>query len=121
MAKILLVDDSPMNQRIAKTILEKDGHVILTADDGVQGVEKARSEKPDLILMDAEMPEMDGWTALKTIKSCDDIKMIPVIIRSGSEEAEGIENTKACGGQAYLIKPYNIATMKSKVQEVLKK
>ncbi len=117
---MLIVDDSPMVQKIGKQMLEKEGYIVILASDGVEGVEKAKSEAPDLVLMDAEMPELDGWGALSSLKSNPDTKEIPVVICSGSED-DVMEKIQSLGGQGFLQKPYLLEDMRALVKEKIKK
>ena len=79
MAKVLLVEDNEMNRDILSRRLSRRGYVVVFAMDGLQGVEMARSEKPDIILMDMSLPVMDGWEATRRIKSDDAMRNAPVI------------------------------------------
>ena len=79
MPKILLVEDNEMNRDMLSRRLRRRGFEVIMALDGAQGVEMARSEIPDLILMDMSLPVMDGWTATRTLKSDSSTARIPVI------------------------------------------
>src|SRR4029079_11139606 len=79
MTKILLVEDNEMNRDMLSRRLERRGYTVVLAMDGEQGVSLARSEKPDLILMDMSLPVMDGWEATRQIKSTLETKGIPII------------------------------------------
>ena len=79
MAKVLLVEDNEMNRDILSRRLSRRGYVVVFAMDGQQGVEMARSEKPDIILMDMSLPVMDGWEATRRIKSDGAMRNAPVI------------------------------------------
>ena len=79
MAKILVVEDNEINRDMMVRRLQRRGYIMVTAVDGQQGVNMARSEKPDLILMDMSLPVLDGWEATRQIKSDQSIKHIPVI------------------------------------------
>ena len=79
MAKILLVEDNELNRDMLSRRLERRGHLVLLAMDGEQGVALARSNRPDLILMDMSLPVMDGWTATRILKEDLETRAIPVI------------------------------------------
>src|SRR5437899_1774420 len=79
MAKLLLVEDNEYNRDMLMRRLAKKGFEVVVAVDGGEGVAKARSEKPDLILMDMHLPVLDGWEATKELKESDDTRTIPII------------------------------------------
>jgi twitching motility two-component system response regulator PilH len=103
--KLLVVDDSPVELQIIYKVLSKAGYTIITASDGVEGVEKALSEKPDLIILDVLMPKKNGFQACRSIKSCPETQHIPVILLSSkSEPADKFWGMKQ-GADLYLTKP----------------
>lgn len=119
--KVLLIDDSAMQQKIARIYLEKgEGYEFLTANDGKEGLEKARMEQPDLILLDIEMPGMNGEEALKIIKSDDNIKGIPVIMCTGNDDAGLEEKLKKMGAVAYIKKPHGFSNLKNIIKDIIK-
>ena len=104
--KLLVVDDSPVELQIIYKVLSKAGYTIITASDGVEGVEKALSEKPDLIILDVLMPKKNGFQACRSIKSCPETQHIPVILLSSkSEPADKFWGMKQ-GADLYLTKPF---------------
>jgi len=112
MAKVLMVDDSPVLLKIARVQLEKGGHSVIEAHDGAEAVDQAKKEKPAIIFMDSEMPEMDGTEACKTIKNDPETKSIPVYIYTGHElGGEEEEGFKAAGADGCLQKPYKPSEM----------
>lgn len=116
--KVLLVDDSPMQQKIARIYLEKgEGYEVLIANNGREGVELARSNQPDMILLDVEMPEMDGNAALKALKADELTKSIPVIMCTANEEFRE-EDFLAAGAIGYIKKPHGFSTLKIKLREI---
>ncbi len=104
MAKILIVEDVEFNRDLLVQLLE-DEHDIVTAEDGEQGIEMARSERPDLILMDMSLPVIDGWEATRRIKADADISAIPVLALTAHAMRGGEEKARACGCDDYLTKP----------------
>jgi CheY-like chemotaxis protein len=119
MAKILIADDSLMMRKVARMSLEKGGHTVVEAEDGAQAVAMAKAELPHLILLDAEMPELDGFEASKAIKADPLTAAIPVLICTGHDLSEEPEALKNAGATGSITKPYNPAQLLEKVSEVL--
>ena len=119
--KILVIDDSAMQQKIAKIYLEKgEGFIVFTANNGRAGIEMAKKEMPDLILLDVEMPEMMGDEALKILKKDQETRHIPVIMCTSLNECEvsgRIEGQEIAG---YLQKPHGFANLKTMIDGILK-
>jgi CheY-like chemotaxis protein len=80
MSKILLVEDNEMNRDMLSRRLERKGYRVLLATDGAEGLSIARSEQPDLILMDLSLPEIDGWEVTRRLKAEPDTRCIPLIV-----------------------------------------
>ncbi|OGS23651.1 MAG: hypothetical protein A2314_07775 [Elusimicrobia bacterium RIFOXYB2_FULL_50_12] len=119
MAKVLIADDSDMMRKIARMMLEKGGHSVVEATNGVEAIDKARQEIPDIILLDAEMPEMDGWEASKKIKADPTTGKIPVLMCTGHDLSEEPETLTAAGADGYISKPYNPAQMLEKIKQFI--
>lgn len=119
MANILVVDDSATEVAINKGVLEKNGHSVITAADGAEGVAKAKAEKPDLILMDIVMPEMNGFKAAREISKDPETAGIPVIMVSSKDQETDMEWAKRQGAAAYLIKPVSAEQLLAAVAEAL--
>jgi len=117
--KILLVDDSNTVILMEKMILSKSPYDLIVAKDGQEGVDKASSEKPDLILMDVMMPRMNGFEACKRLRSQSDTSSIPVILVTTHGEEESVKSGREAGCNAYVTKPINGSELLSKVQGFL--
>ena len=105
MARILIVDDSPSQLLGIKRIVEKLGHETLSAEDGAAGVEVAKLEKPDLILMDVVMPNLNGFQATRTISKNADTAHIPIIlVTTKDQETDKVWGMRQ-GAKAYVTKP----------------
>jgi len=102
---ILVVDDSAMIRRIVGQILQQYGYRHIVAENGLQGWEKAKKERPDLIIMDIEMPEMDGFEASSRIKADPETAHIPVLFFTSLSREEDIHKAERAGGQGFLNKP----------------
>ena len=119
MAKILIVEDNEMNRDMLSRRLERRGFAIVMAMDGQQGVNMARSEKPDLILMDMSLPVMDGWTATQTIKADAELAKIPVIALTAHAMAGDREKAMAAGCDDYDTKPIELPRLLEKIGKFL--
>ena len=117
MAKILIVEDNEMNRDMLSRRLERRGFAIVMAMDGQQGVDMARSEKPDLILMDMSLPVMDGWTATQTIKADAELAKIPVIALTAHAMAGDREKAMAAGCDDYDTKPIDLTRLLPKIEK----
>jgi len=103
--KILTVDDEPDVRRLIEVKLRKEGFEVITAADGEEGVEKAKAENPDLILMDVMMPKMDGYTAVQKIKTeMDPAPLVMMLTAKGSED--DVMQGLVGGADDYIIKPF---------------
>lgn len=104
---ILVVDDSPTERFFTVDVLTKAGYLVSTAENGEEGVTKARALKPDLILMDVVMPGLNGYQATRTLHRDDETKDIPVIVcTSKGQETDKIWGMRQ-GAIDYLVKPLN--------------
>jgi twitching motility two-component system response regulator PilH len=107
MARILIVDDSPSQLMGIRHIVEKLGHEALTAEDGAAGVEAAKRELPDLILMDVVMPNLNGFQATRSISREPTTKHIPVILVTTKDQETDRMWGMRQGAKAYLTKPFS--------------
>ena len=121
MPKILLVEDNEMNRDMLSRRLRRRGFAVIMALDGAQGVEMARSEIPDLILMDMSLPVMDGWTATRTLKSDSSTARIPVIGLSAHSLSSDLDKAFASGCDDYDTKPVDLGRLLEKMQIQLDK
>ena len=107
MARILIVDDSPSQLMGMKRIVEKLGHEALTAEDGAAGVEAAKANKPDLILMDVVMPNLNGFQATRAIAKDATTSHIPIVlVTTKDQETDKVWGMRQ-GAKAYITKPFN--------------
>ncbi|MDH5485078.1 MAG: response regulator [Gammaproteobacteria bacterium] len=105
MANILIVDDSPTEVHVFKTMLEKNGHSVNIADSGEAGVEKAKEILPDLVLMDIVMPGINGFQATRQLATNESTKSIPVIIvTTKDQETDKVWGIRQ-GAKDYIVKP----------------
>ena len=121
MAKILLVEDNEMNRDMLSRRLERRGHTIVMAVDGQEGVDKARTEAPDLILLDMSLPVVDGWEAAQQIKAQPESKDIPVIALTAHAMAGDKEKALKAGCDDYDTKPVELPRLLGKIDALLAK
>jgi len=121
MAKILLVDDEIQLIKIVKIRLESHGHEVLTAFDGKEGLEKVKSEKPDLIILDVMMPKIDGYQVCRLLKTDALYANIPIILFTGKAQDDFEEIGDKVGADAFVRKPFDSKVLLGKVEELLKK
>ena len=117
--KILVVEDTEDNRQILRDLLSMAGYETVEANDGAEGVAKAAEHKPDLILMDIQMPVMDGYEATRRIKADPALKSIPIIAVTSYALSGDEEKTRAAGCDGYIAKPFSPRQMLAKVREVL--
>ena len=119
MARILIVDDSPSQLMGIRRIVEKLGHEAITAEDGAEGVDKARSEQPDLVLMDVVMPNLNGFQATRAITRDPATRHIPVImVTTKDQETDRVWGMRQ-GARAYLSKPFSESELAEMIAKVL--
>ena len=105
--KILIVDDAPVDRQNLERIVAEAGHLALSADSGEQALLRAKQDQPDLILMDVNMPGMDGFAATRRLKADDATKLIPVIFVTGKNQKADIAWGQMLGAKGYITKPYS--------------
>ena len=117
--KILVIEDEPHISKLVKVVLEKKGFEVIQAFVGREGLQKAKSEKPDLIILDVMMPKMDGFEVAKILGAAKETKEIPIIMLSSAaqfkDKIKGIES----GAVDYLTKPFDNKELLEKVKECL--
>jgi CheY-like chemotaxis protein len=104
---ILIVEDEPKNLKLTRDLLKISGYETIEAVDGKQGVEKAKSAKPNLILMDIMMPKMDGYSACREIKADQSTKNIPVVMLTAVGFDLNKKLAKQMGADGYVTKPFS--------------
>lgn len=105
MGRIMFIDDDPMVLRMAGFMMKKSGNQILTADSGKLGIAAAREQDPDLIFVDAEMPETDGFEVIRQLKADSKVSDIPVYMMSGTVTDEIRAEAKKLGAADIIEKP----------------
>ena len=119
MSKILLVEDNEDNRDMLSRRLERKGFAVTLAVDGQDGVDKAKSELPDIILMDMSLPVMDGWEATKVLKDNPDTAQIPVIALTAHAMSSDREKAIEAGCNDYDTKPVDLQRLLNKISDLI--
>lgn len=119
MSKILLVEDQEMNRDMLSRRLKKRGYDVSIAVDGAEGLEKARAEAPDLILMDMSLPVIDGWDATRQLKADEATRGIPVVALTAHAMSTDREKALAAGCDAYETKPVELPRLLETMEKLL--
>lgn len=119
MAKILLVEDNEMNRDMLSRRLEKKGFQVVVAVDGQQGVDMATSEIPDLILMDMDLPVIDGWEATRRVKAGESTRGIPVVALTAHAMVGERDKALAAGCDDFDTKPIDFPRLLGKITTLL--
>ncbi|MCW9013804.1 MAG: response regulator [Gammaproteobacteria bacterium] len=119
MANILIVDDSPTEVHVFKTMLEKNGHTVSVAETGETGIEKAKEVLPDLVLMDIVMPGINGFQATRQLATIEETSKIPVIIvTTKDQETDKVWGIRQ-GAKDYIVKPVKEKDLIDRVNSAL--
>ena len=119
--KLLVVDDNRVNRLLLGRALEQLGHTVTFAENGREGLEALRRQRVDLILLDIEMPEMDGYQALAALAADPHLRDIPVVMMSSVEEVDSVARCIEMGAEDYLFKPVNPVLLRARVGASLEK
>ena len=118
--KILIIEDNEQNIYLITFIMERSGYEIIQARDGREGIETAKKTKPDLILLDIQLPKMDGYAVARELKSSKDLADIPVVAVTSYAMTGDREKVMEAGCTGYIEKPINPDTFVSEVEKHLK-
>jgi two-component system, cell cycle response regulator DivK len=119
MAKILIIEDNEQNRYLESFILQKNGHEIVQARNGEEGIALALETSPDLILLDIQLPGMDGYTVAEELRKNPEISTIPIIAVTSYAMAGDRERILAAGCTGYLEKPINPDTFHTEITQFL--
>ena len=117
--RILVVEDQEDNRQILRDLLSNAGFEMIEAEDGEKGVAAAARERPDLILMDIQLPILDGYDATRRIKANPELKAIPIIAVTSYALSGDDAKARAAGCDAYVPKPYSPRALLAKIKEFL--
>jgi DNA-binding response OmpR family regulator len=119
--RILIVDDEEDILDVLKFRLEANDYEVLTASDGQEGLNKARSENPDLMILDLMLPKIDGYKVCRMLKFDEAYKSIPIIIVTARSQQKDEDMGKEMGADAYIAKPFEPEILLDKIRELLRK
>ncbi len=117
--KVLIVEDNDLNMKLFNDLLEAHGYLTLQTKDGVEALRMARLHRPDLILMDIQLPEVSGLEVTKWLKEDDDLRTIPVIAVTAFAMKGDEEKIRDGGCEAYVAKPISVASFMRTVERFL--
>ncbi len=117
--RILMVEDTEDNRQIIRDLMDSVGYELLEAEDGAAGVAMAAEHKPDLILMDIQLPVLDGYEATRRIKADPALRHIPIIAVTSYALAGDEAKTRAAGCDGYVAKPFSPRQLLAKINEFL--
>ena len=118
-SRILVIEDNEDNLSLIRLLLERANYEVVIASDGFTGLELARSEHPDLILLDLAMPEMDGWEVAHKLKSDMITQSIPVIAVTAHALPRDRERAMEAGCDAFIVKPFSVAKLIDEIENLL--
>jgi CheY-like chemotaxis protein len=118
-AKILLVEDNEMNRDMLSRRLKRQGHDVLIAVDGREGVEKSKADRPDIVLMDMSLPVLDGWEATRRIRADEETAALPVIALTAHAMEADRQQAMAAGCDDYDTKPIDLKRLLEKIDKLL--
>lgn len=118
--KILLVDDEKELAEMVGLRLEAAGYKVILASDGQEALDKARQEKPDLVILDLMLPKVEGYKVCRILKFDEKYKKIPIILFTAKAQEEDIKLGKEVGAEAYITKPFDPEVLLGKIKELLK-
>ena len=117
--RILVVEDQEDNRQILRDLLSNSGFEMIEAEDGMQALAQAAKHRPDLILMDIQLPIMDGYEATRRLKADPELKAIPIIVVTSYALSGDEDKARAAGCDAYVAKPYSPRALLAKIREYL--
>lgn len=118
--KVLVVEDEEKNRYLISFILERNGLEVVTANDGLEGVEAARKQRVDLVIMDIKMPRMDGYEATRRIRKLEGYQSVPIIALTSYAMAEDKKKALEAGCDGYISKPIDPETFMDELRKYLR-
>lgn len=118
-ARVLVVDDDPVIQRLLKVNFEMEGYQVTVAGDGLEGLERARADRPDVVVLDIMMPKMDGLAVTRALKADPDTAPIPVLLLSAKAQEADMRAGAATRADAYVTKPFDPLELLERVEALI--
>ena len=119
-AHILVVDDLEPNRRALEALLERDGHRVTVAEDGAQALDAVKLDRPDLVLLDIVMPEVDGYEVCRQLKTDPATRLIPVVLVTGLTDTDSRIRGLEAGADDFMAKPFIVPEMRARVSSLLR-
>jgi DNA-binding response OmpR family regulator len=120
-ANVLIVDDDPVIRRMLQLSFESEGFKVTTANDGVEGLDAMRSNRPDVVVLDIMMPRLDGMKVMREVVSDDDLRGTPVVLLSAKATSLDIELGLKAGAADYVTKPVDPIELVDRIKTILAK
>lgn len=117
--KILVVDDEQNIVDLLTIVLKGEGYDVLSAGNGVDALKKAQKETPDLVILDVNMPQLDGWNVLSSLRASESTRAVPVLMCTNKDLVSDVERAEVLGATGYIAKPFEIERVLKKVFNVL--
>ena len=117
--KVLFIDNDPGMVGTYATILRARNYDVSTASEGEEGLQKARKDRPDIILLEVNLPDMNGYEVCTSLRSERFTKEIPILMMSDSGQSESVMKARSCGAADYIVKPFNLITLLNKIKKFL--
>ena len=119
MKTILLAEDERDIAEVLAVRLEISGYAVILAKDGQEAIDKAKKDKPDLLILDLMLPKIDGFEVCRMLKFDDDAKRLPIIVLSALHQQRDRERVEGYGADAYFIKPFDLNLLLVKIKELI--
>lgn len=117
--KILVVDDEQNIVDLLTIVLKGEGYDVLAANNGVEALKKAQKELPDLVILDVNMPQLDGWNVLSSLRASESTRAVPVLMCTNKDLVSDVERAEVLGATGYIAKPFEIERVLKKVFNIL--
>ncbi|MGI8773840.1 MAG: response regulator [Actinomycetota bacterium] len=105
-ARVLVIEDEPDIRFLTSLILNHEGHTVLEASTGAEGLVRMRDQAPDLVLLDIRLPDMQGWDVLKAARAEPETSKVPIVIMSAHSSGHTLDRAMMAGSNGYLVKPF---------------
>jgi CheY-like chemotaxis protein len=118
-ARIVVVEDDENTVELYRRVLARMGHALVSADNGIDGLELCLRERPDLIITNIKMPRMDGWELCRRLRQHPEMQTTPILVVSGQHKPADVERHYAAGADQHLPKPFELDKLRTAISELL--